>query len=135
MIAELRRSAFDTDLLLYDHSCQDLNVRMSSENANEMKTISTLNQRRAEALQRDYERLGFQVNRLFFLLFTTFLLNHQNLLFKDVREPIKDFQNVPPGILSLQNLFYFCIHQKNDFIRVYFILFFFITCRIIFIFI
>ncbi|CAF3353258.1 unnamed protein product [Rotaria sp. Silwood1] len=30
---------------------------------------------------------------------------------------IKDFQIIPPGILSLQNLFYFCIHQKNDFIR------------------
>ncbi|CAF5038088.1 unnamed protein product, partial [Rotaria sp. Silwood1] len=29
----------------------------------------------------------------------------------------KDFQIIPPGILSLQNLFYFCIHQKNDFIR------------------
>ncbi|CAF3189028.1 unnamed protein product, partial [Rotaria sp. Silwood2] len=35
----------------------------------------------------------------------------------DLREPIRDFQVIPPGILSLQNLFYFCIHQKNDFIR------------------
>lgn len=31
---------------------------------------------------------------------------------------MKDFQVIPPGVLSLQNLFYFCIHQKNDFIRV-----------------
>ncbi|CAF0860780.1 unnamed protein product [Rotaria sordida] len=93
MILELRRSAFDTDLLLSDQSCQDLSIRVSPGNINE--TISTMNSRRVEALQRDYERLGFQ----------------------DLREPIRDFQIIPPGILSLQNLFYFCIHQKNDFIR------------------
>ncbi|CAF0761526.1 unnamed protein product [Adineta ricciae] len=91
MITELRRSAFDTDLLLSDQSCQDLSMRVTSMNLNETIT----NPRRVEALQRDYERLGFQ----------------------DLREPIKDFQSVPPGILSLQNLFYFCIHQKNDYIR------------------
>ncbi|UJR25468.1 hypothetical protein I4U23_006815 [Adineta vaga] len=91
MITELRRSAFDTDLLLSDQSCQDLNVRITSINMNE----SIANPRRVEALQRDYERLGFQ----------------------DLREPIKDFETIPPGILSLQNLFYFCIHQKNDYIR------------------
>ncbi|CAF3051211.1 unnamed protein product [Rotaria sp. Silwood2] len=95
MILELRRSAFDTDLLLSDQSCQDLNSRVSSGNIHETITMSTMNPRRVEALQRDYERLGFQ----------------------DLREPIKDFQIIPPGILSLQNLFYFCIHQKNDFIR------------------
>ncbi|CAF1263795.1 unnamed protein product [Adineta steineri] len=91
MISELRRSAFDTDLLLSEQSCQDLNARVSSVSMNETIT----NPRRVEALQRDYERLGFQ----------------------DLREPIKDFQTIPSGILSLQNLFYFCIHQKNDFIR------------------
>ncbi|CAF1533950.1 unnamed protein product [Adineta steineri] len=91
MISELRRSAFDTDLLLSEQSCQDLNARVSSVSMNETIT----NPRRVEALQRDYERLGFQ----------------------DLREPIKDFQIIPSGILSLQNLFYFCIHQKNDFIR------------------
>ncbi|CAF2316749.1 unnamed protein product [Rotaria sp. Silwood2] len=95
MILELRRSAFDTDLLLSDQSCQDLNSRVSSGNIHETITMSTMNPRRVEALQRDYERLGFQ----------------------DLREPRKDFQIIPPGILSLQNLFYFCIHQKNDFIR------------------
>ncbi|CAF2070271.1 unnamed protein product [Rotaria magnacalcarata] len=95
MIAELRRSAFDTDLLLSDQSCQDLTTRLSSGNINESMTTSTFNPRRVEALQRDYERLGFQ----------------------DLREPIKDFELIPPGILSLQSLFYFCIHQKNDFIR------------------
>jgi hypothetical protein len=57
MISELRRSAFDTDLLLSDQSCQDLNARLSSANINETIT----NPRRVEALQRDYERLGFQV--------------------------------------------------------------------------
>ncbi|CAF0839926.1 unnamed protein product [Rotaria sp. Silwood1] len=93
MILKLRRSAFDTDLLLSDQSCQDLSNRVSPGNINE--TISTINPRRVEALQRDYERLGFQ----------------------DLREPIRDFQVIPSGILSLQNLFYFCIHQKNDFIR------------------
>jgi len=87
MISELRRSAFDTDLLLTGQSCQDLSQTSPIS--------STINPRRVEALQRDYERLGFQ----------------------DLREPIKDFQKVPPGLLSLQNLFYFCIQQKNDFIR------------------
>lgn len=91
MITELRRSAFDTDLILSDQSSQDLSPRISSANLNE-----TVNPRRVEALQRDYERLGFQ----------------------ELREPINDFQVLPPGVLSLQNLFYFSIHQKNDFIRV-----------------
>ena len=55
MISELRRSAFDTDLLLPGQSCQDL--------SNPSSPISpTMNPRRVEALQRDYERLGFQVN-------------------------------------------------------------------------
>lgn len=31
---------------------------------------------------------------------------------------MKDFELCPPGCLSLENLFYFCCHQKNDFIRV-----------------
>lgn len=96
MISELRRSAFDTDLLLPGQSCQDLPSKVSSSCSTDPLTPSSFNPRRVEALQRDYERLGFQ----------------------DLREPIKDFQHTPPGILSLQNLFYFCIHQKNDFIRV-----------------
>ncbi len=61
MILELRRSAFDTDLLLSDQSCQDLTGRVTSLSVNEPLTPSTLNPRRVEALQRDYERLGFQV--------------------------------------------------------------------------
>ena len=56
MIVELRRSAFDTDLILSDQSSQELSPRISSGNLNE-----TVNPRRVEALQRDYERLGFQV--------------------------------------------------------------------------
>lgn len=60
MIAELRRSAFDTDLILSDQSTQDLSPRISSANLNE-----TVNPRRVEALQRDYERLGFQVRTFF----------------------------------------------------------------------
>jgi len=118
MILELRRSAFDTDLILSDQSCQDINSRISSGNLNEIISTSTVNPRRVEALQRDYERLGFQVRKFFFSNF------HLLFFFKDLREPIKDFQIIPPGILSLQNLFYFCIHQKNDFIRVYSINFF-----------
>ena len=62
MISELRRSAFDTDLLLSDQSCQDLSSRVSSVSANETVTTPTINPRRVEVLQRDYERLGFQVN-------------------------------------------------------------------------
>ena len=56
MISELRRSAFDTDLMPSDQSSQDLSPRISSGNLNE-----TVNPRRVEALQRDHERLGFQV--------------------------------------------------------------------------
>jgi len=63
MILELRRSAFDTDLILSDQSCQDINSRISSGNLNEIISTSTINPRRVEALQRDYERLGFQVRR------------------------------------------------------------------------
>jgi hypothetical protein len=59
MILELRRSAFDTDLILSDQSCQDISPRISSGNINEI-----INPRRVEALQRDYERLGFQVRRI-----------------------------------------------------------------------
>lgn len=44
-----------------DQSCPDLTIRMSSGNINESMTSSTMNPRRVEALQRDYERLGFQV--------------------------------------------------------------------------
>ena len=62
MITELRRSAFDTDLLLSDQSCQDLSMRVTSMNLNETIT----NPRRVEALQRDYERLGFQVREILF---------------------------------------------------------------------
>lgn len=59
MISELRRSAFDTDLMPSDQSSQDLSPRISSlANLNE-----TVNPRRVEALQRDYERLGFQVRK------------------------------------------------------------------------
>lgn len=57
MIVELRRSAFDTDLLLSDQSYQDLSMRVAPANVND----SVANPRRVEALQRDYERLGFQV--------------------------------------------------------------------------
>jgi hypothetical protein len=57
MISELRRSVFDTDLLLSDRNCQNLSARMSLASMNETQT----NPRRVEALQRDYERLGFQV--------------------------------------------------------------------------
>jgi hypothetical protein len=64
MIVELRRSAFDTDLLLSDQSCQDLSSRITSSPINEPSSPSTLNPRRVEALQRDYERLGFQVKNL-----------------------------------------------------------------------
>jgi hypothetical protein len=63
MIVELRRSAFDTDLLLSDQSCQDLSSRIASSPINEPSSPSTLNPRRVEALQRDYERLGFQVKK------------------------------------------------------------------------
>jgi hypothetical protein len=79
MILELRRSAFDTDLILSDQSCQDINSRISSGNLNEIISTSTINPRRVEALQRDYERLGFQVRRnkkkiknLFILFFRIF---------------------------------------------------------------
>ncbi len=58
MILELRRSAFDTDLIINDQSCQDLSSRISSGTLHE-----TINSRRIEALQRDYERLGFQVRK------------------------------------------------------------------------
>ena len=58
MILELRRNAFDTDLTINDQSCQDQNSRTSLCNLNE-----TINSRRIEALQRDYERLGFQVRK------------------------------------------------------------------------
>jgi hypothetical protein len=58
MISELRRNAFDTDLVLNEQSCQDLNPRISLCNLNE-----TINSRRIEVLQRDYERLGFQVRK------------------------------------------------------------------------
>lgn len=68
MILELRRSAFDTDLILTDQSCQDLSSRRTSENFSEILSTSTLNPRRVEALQRDYERLGFQVRNYFFFL-------------------------------------------------------------------
>ena len=114
MISELRRSAFDTDLLLPGQSCQDLPSKVSSSCSNDPLTPSSFNPRRVEALQRDYERLGFQVNSCF----TSWKTHPSFWPFQDLREPIKDFQRVPPGILSLQNLFYFCIHQKNDFIRV-----------------
>ncbi len=59
---ELRRSAFDTDLLLSDQSCQDLTNKISLNNNHENSTSSLLSPRRVEALQRDYERLGFQVS-------------------------------------------------------------------------
>jgi hypothetical protein len=112
MILELRRSAFDTDLLVSGQSCQDLtSSKTSSVSINEITTTSTINPRRLEALQRDYERLGFEVK---IILKIILMINH----FQDLREPINDFQIIPPGILSLQNLLYFCIHQKNDFIRV-----------------
>ncbi|CAF1464703.1 unnamed protein product [Rotaria sordida] len=94
MISELRRNAFDTDLLLSDQSCQDLSFRVSSVNINDIIPISTINPRRVEALQHDYEQLGFQ----------------------NLPESIKDFQIIPSCFLSLQNLFYFCIHQTNDII-------------------
>lgn len=90
MIVELRRSAFDTDLILSEQNLQENNIRISSEILND-----TINPRQVEALQRDYERLGFQ----------------------NLQDPMKDFEIIPPGVLSLQNLFYFCIHKKNDFIR------------------
>ncbi|CAF1271459.1 unnamed protein product [Rotaria sp. Silwood1] len=61
MILELRRNAFDTNLLLSDQSCQDLSFRVSSVNINEIISISEINPRRVEALQRDYERLEFQL--------------------------------------------------------------------------
>ncbi len=61
MILELRRSAFDTDLLLSDQSCQDIAGKISSGNLNELTSTSTINPRRVEVLQRDYERLGFEV--------------------------------------------------------------------------
>ena len=61
MIAELRRSAFDSDLLLGDQSCPDIHARVSSGNTNESLLMATINPRRVEVLQRDYERLGFQV--------------------------------------------------------------------------
>ena len=63
MISELRRSAFDTDLLIPAQSYQDLNSKLSTVPTNESSTSSTINPRRVEALQRDYERLGFQVER------------------------------------------------------------------------
>ena len=64
MINELRRSAFDTDLLVPGQSCQDLtlNGRMSAIPHSESLTTLAVNPRRVEALQRDYERLGFQVD-------------------------------------------------------------------------
>ncbi|CAF3848933.1 unnamed protein product [Rotaria sordida] len=55
IISELRRNAFDTDLLLSDQSCQDLSFRVSSVNINDIIPISTINPRRVEALQHDYE--------------------------------------------------------------------------------
>jgi len=58
MILELRQNAFDTDLILNDQSCQDISLRISSGNLHE-----SINPRRIEALQRDYERLGFQVRK------------------------------------------------------------------------
>ncbi len=66
MILELRRNAFDTDLILSDQSYQDNNnSRISLNNLHEI-----INPRQIEALQRDYERLGFQVkNSLFVCLF------------------------------------------------------------------
>jgi hypothetical protein len=64
MILELRRSAFDTDLLLPGYSCQDLTGQSLSPSTHDNSTASLLNPRRVEALQRDYERLGFQVNSL-----------------------------------------------------------------------
>jgi len=57
MIVELRRSAFDTDLILLEQNSQEPNARISLETVND-----TINPRRVEALQRDYERLGFQVD-------------------------------------------------------------------------
>lgn len=68
MISELRRSAFDTDLLLPGQSCQDLSQPSSPVNIQDQSNAaSIINPRRVEALQRDYERLGFQVNRIEFL--------------------------------------------------------------------
>jgi hypothetical protein len=64
MILELRRSAFDTDLALSDQSCQDISPRIVLENSNEIIATLTINPRRVEALQRDYERLGFQVRKI-----------------------------------------------------------------------
>ena len=64
MISELRRSAFDTDLLSCDQSSHDLSARTSPGKTNELLTTTTINPRRAEALQRDYERLGFQVRKV-----------------------------------------------------------------------
>jgi hypothetical protein len=86
MILELRRSAFDTDLILSDQSCQDINSRISSGNLNEIMSTSTVNPRRVEALQRDYERLGFQVRNFFFsnfhLLFFLRIFENQSKIFK-----------------------------------------------------
>ena len=61
MISELRRSAFDTDLLIPAQSYQDLSSKLTTMPTNDSSTPSTINPRRVEALQRDYERLGFQV--------------------------------------------------------------------------
>lgn len=64
MINELRRSAFDTDLLAAGQSCQDLTANSKSFvfAHSDSSTKLIVNPRRAEALQRDYERLGFQVD-------------------------------------------------------------------------
>ncbi len=72
MILELRRSAFDTDLILSDQSCQDISSWIPSGNINEIMPTSTINPRRVEALQRDYEQFGFQVRKFEKEIFSNF---------------------------------------------------------------
>ncbi|CAF0918446.1 unnamed protein product [Didymodactylos carnosus] len=90
MINEIRKCAYDSNSVAAHFITSPNHQHDLNNNVNNTDTV-----RRSEALQRNYERLGFQ----------------------DTKEPIKDFQLVPPGVLSLENLNYFCTNEKNDFIR------------------